>query len=84
MQILNFVLKYYRNMEVYRSGHNGPDSKSGIRQRIVGSNPTASAKTNTTIFGGVLFCSVGWEPLGSAALWRAYFDRLRSARVPYL
>ena len=30
-------------MEVYRSGHNGPDSKSGIRQRIVGSNPTASA-----------------------------------------
>ena len=45
MQILNFVLKYYRNMEVYRSGHNGPDSKSGIRQRIVGSNPTASAKT---------------------------------------
>ena len=31
-------------MEVYRSGHNGPDSKSGIRQRIVGSNPTASAK----------------------------------------
>ena len=30
-------------VEVYRSGHNGPDSKSGIRQRIVGSNPTASA-----------------------------------------
>ena len=31
------------HMEAYRSGHNGPDSKSGIRQRIVGSNPTASA-----------------------------------------
>ena len=31
-------------LEVYLSGHNGPDSKSGIRQRIVGSNPTLSAK----------------------------------------
>ena len=35
------IFKYFT--EVYRSGHNGPDSKSGIRQRIVGSNPTASA-----------------------------------------
>ena len=32
-----------RNMERYRSGHNGPDSKSGVRQRTVGSNPTRSA-----------------------------------------
>ena len=31
-------------MEEYRSGHNGPDSKSGRRQRLVGSNPTSSAK----------------------------------------
>ena len=30
-------------MEAYRSGHNGPDSKSGRRQRLVGSNPTRSA-----------------------------------------
>ena len=30
-------------MEAYRSGYNGLDSKSSIRQRIVGSNPTASA-----------------------------------------
>ena len=30
-------------MERYRSGHNGPDSKSGVRQRTVGSNPTRSA-----------------------------------------
>ena len=37
-------------MEAYRSGHNGPDSKSGIRQRIVGSNPTASAKKKRTPF----------------------------------
>ena len=28
---------------MYRSGHNGPDSKSGIQKCIVGSNPTASA-----------------------------------------
>ena len=31
-------------VERYRSGHNGPDSKSGIQQCIVGSNPTLSAK----------------------------------------
>lgn len=30
--------------EAYRSGHNGTDSKSVVRQRTVGSNPTASAK----------------------------------------
>ena len=35
-------------MEVYRSGHNGPDSKSGIQQCIVGSNPTASANKKRT------------------------------------
>ena len=45
--------------EVYRSGHNGPDSKSGIRQRIVGSNPTASAKIRSHLLGGLLFCTVG-------------------------
>ena len=31
-------------MERYRSGHNGPDSKSGVGQPTVGSNPTRSAK----------------------------------------
>lgn len=30
-------------MEAYRSGHNGPDSKSGSLHGLVGSNPTASA-----------------------------------------
>ena len=30
-------------MERYRSGHNGPDSKSGSPQGLVGSNPTRSA-----------------------------------------
>ncbi len=31
-----------RYVEAYRSGHNGPDSKSGSPQGLVGSNPTAS------------------------------------------
>ncbi len=31
-------------MEAYRSGHNGPDSKSGSPHGLVGSNPTASAR----------------------------------------
>ena len=31
-------------LETYRSGHNGPDSKSGSPQGLVGSNPTASAR----------------------------------------
>ena len=30
-------------MDRYRSGHNGPDSKSGDGQPSVGSNPTLSA-----------------------------------------
>ena len=36
-------------VEAYRSGHNGPDSKSGDGQPSVGSNPTASA------------CPSGWN-----------------------
>ncbi len=31
-------------MEAYRSGHNGPDSKSGSPHGLEGSNPSASAK----------------------------------------
>lgn len=31
------------NTESYRSGHNGPDSKSGSPHGLVGSNPTRSA-----------------------------------------
>ena len=30
-------------MEAYRSGHNGPDSKSGSPHGLEGSNPSASA-----------------------------------------
>ena len=38
------IKKVNNYLEEYRSGHNGPDSKSGRRQRLVGSNPTSSAK----------------------------------------
>ena len=48
-QLLDFrwAVGYNPNVlhtEVYRSGHNGPDSKSGSPHGLVGSNPTASAK----------------------------------------
>ena len=35
-------------METYRSGHNGADSKSVCPKGHVGSNPTVSAKKETT------------------------------------
>ena len=35
--------KLQLNMEAYRSGHNGTDSKSVVPHGTVGSNPTASA-----------------------------------------
>ena len=60
------------DMEAYRSGHNGPDSKSGIRQRIVGSNPTASAKRQRGWSKAIPLCrfvernAVGFEPVGPA------------------
>ena len=72
------IFKYFT--EVYRSGHNGPDSKSGIRQRIVGSNPTASAIKNEHRL--VFFFLCRWdENCGSADIWRTYVDGQRSARV---
>ena len=46
------------NMERYRSGHNGADSKSVWRQRHVGSNPTLSANSHeirTHIFHKYLY-----------------------------
>ena len=36
------------NMEAYRSGHNGTDSKSVVPHGTVGSNPTASANREST------------------------------------
>ena len=44
--------------EAYRSGHNGPDSKSGSLHGLVGSNPTASAiekSSNHAVFWIFLF-----------------------------
>ena len=40
---LKSVIRANIYMEAYRSGHNGPDSKSGNLNGFVGSNPTASA-----------------------------------------
>jgi hypothetical protein len=52
-------------MEAYRSGHNGPDSKSGSPQGLVGSNPTASASRLSLhaihaphMMGSVLLCAL--------------------------
>ena len=42
------------NMEAYRSGHNGTDSKSVVPHGTVGSNPTASAKQKGAF--STLFC----------------------------
>ena len=42
------------NVERYRSGYNGPDSKSGVQQCTEGSNPSLSAKNHRT---GTLFPS---------------------------
>ena len=43
------------NMEAYRSGHNGTDSKSVVPHGTVGSNPTASAKNNRNLKIAVVF-----------------------------
>ena len=48
-----------RHRERYRSGHNGPDSKSGSPHGLVGSNPTRSAiekSSNHAGFWIFLFC----------------------------
>ena len=37
-------------MDRYRSGHNGPDSKSGSPHGLVGSNPTLSATSPQAIY----------------------------------
>ena len=50
------------DLETYRSGHNGADSKSVCRQRHVGSNPTVSAIEKEPPLGGSFSIkSVGYE-----------------------
>ena len=42
----SLTLRHFYKTEAYRSGHNGPASKTGYRSyRYVGSNPTASANS---------------------------------------
>ena len=50
-----YVIILKLNMEAYRSGHNGTDSKSVVPHGTVGSNPTASAKTKEWCIAP-LFC----------------------------
>ena len=57
-------------METYRRGHNGPDSKSGIQQCIVGSNPTLSAK-NFLI----------WTPVKGFGLESFFVFRHKNSRI---
>ena len=45
------------HLEEYRSGRNGPDSKSGWVKAHVGSNPTSSAKLRLTGSVGVCVCT---------------------------
>ena len=47
------------NTEAYRSGHNGPDSKSGSPHGLVGSNPTASAIKKESSKGRLFPISAG-------------------------
>ena len=62
------VLELLRNMEAYRSGHNGAHSKCVGLHGHVGSNPTASAKpisvkslqfdlSSQKLRGAILVCS---------------------------
>ena len=55
-------------MEAYRSGHNGPDSKSGEPQGSVGSNPTASAKTR-----------LKWPIIGISDVFLSFLSVFRDA-----
>ena len=44
LEFCGIIVTLKINMEAYRSGHNGTDSKSVVPNGTVGSNPTASAK----------------------------------------
>ena len=56
--------KKVKYTEAYRSGHNGPDSKSGNGQPFVGSNPTASARQKSILMDFVIKLTVGFERVG--------------------
>ena len=60
-------------MEVYRSGHNGPDSKSGDGKPSVGSNPTASVLCAIRFlpYGFFMSESIPHNPVPAA--WESFF-----------
>ena len=60
------------NMEAYRSGHNGTDSKSVVPNGTVGSNPTASANKKAFC---TLFCVKG------SFLFPFQVKRIKDSRV---
>ncbi len=68
--------------EAYRSGHNGPDSKSGSPHGLVGSNPTASAIEKEDTSTGIFFFyynksaeAVGFEGDRAEREARSRFER---------
>ena len=74
--------------ERYRSGHNGPDSKSGIRQRIEGSNPSLSAKGKKyepfqfVFLAFFSYCQRALNGLaGGTATKRSYFTEKRAGQT---
>ena len=59
--------------EAYRSGHNGPDSKSGSLHGLVGSNPTASANRKVLRISHGRPCFIwGISAVGSAQHWQCW------------
>ena len=57
-------------MERYRSGHNGPDSKSGSPHGLVGSNPTRSAMSERVLLVPIFDCIKNHSPVPLFLLFR--------------
>ena len=70
-------------MEAYRSGHNGPDSKSGDGKPSVGSNPTASVEKKSRE-SGFSFCILLSSPFtllsSQTILLRDFFSEKRKVK----
>ena len=66
-------------MEKYRSGHNGPDSKSGEVKASVGSNPTFSATSEQAAYRLLRLFFKSWSVL--IPLLLLFRKRSRSRRL---
>ena len=66
-------------LEKYRSGHNGPDSKSGEVKASVGSNPTFSATSEQAAYRLLRLFFKSWSVLISLLL--LFRKRSRSRRL---